>query len=92
MNLDLLRAMPAALVGSMNNDLLDQLMHDLRGKLRNMLIFLYCPDKSSHGNGQYGNANLSIYLDNISDVNVNNVVLYDNDNNINEIHCLRLLY
>ena len=46
-NVDLLSTMPTALMGSVNNDLLDKLMHDLRGKLRDMLILLYYSDESS---------------------------------------------
>lgn len=38
-------------------------------------LSVYADNTLEYGNGQYGNANLSIYLDNISDVNVNNVVL-----------------
>ena len=48
MDLDFLRAMTAALVRSMNNDLLDQLMHDLRCQLRNMLILLYHLNEGVH--------------------------------------------
>lgn len=38
-------------------------------------LSVYADNSLEYKNGQYGNANLSIYLDNISDVNVNNVVL-----------------
>ena len=37
-NVDLLSAMPTALVGSVDNDFLDKLMHDIRSKLRDTLI------------------------------------------------------
>ena len=39
-NLDLLSTMPAALVRSVNYDLLNKFVHDLRRQLRDMLILL----------------------------------------------------
>ena len=47
-NLNLLSAMTTAFIRSVNDDLLDKLMHDLRGKLRDMLILLYRPDECCH--------------------------------------------
>ncbi len=47
-NLNLLSAMTAALVRSMNDDLLNKLVHYLRRKLCDMLILLYCFDESCH--------------------------------------------
>ena len=48
MDLDFLRSMPVALVRSVNDGLLDQLMHDLRCQLHDMLILLYSLDECSH--------------------------------------------
>ena len=50
-DLDLLRAMPAALVRSVNNDLLDKLMHDLRCQICDMLILLHHADECGHIGG-----------------------------------------
>ena len=51
MNLDLLSTMTAALVRSVNHDLLDKFVHDLRSKLRDMLILLYCLNECSYIGG-----------------------------------------
>lgn len=51
MNLNLLSTMPAALVWSVNDDLLNKFVHDLRRQLGDMLMLLYCSDESSHIGG-----------------------------------------
>ena len=43
--------MSTALVRGMDNDLLDKLMHDLRSKLRDMLILLHNADECGHIGG-----------------------------------------
>ena len=43
--------MTAAFVGSVYDNLVDKLIHDLRRKLSDMFILMYCLDKSSHIGG-----------------------------------------
>ena len=50
-NVDLLCAVTAALIRSMNNDFFDKLMHDLRSKLRDTLILLHHADECGHIGG-----------------------------------------
>ncbi len=50
-NLDLLGTMPAALIRSVNNDLLDKLVHDLGCQFRDMLILLNRLNESGHIRG-----------------------------------------
>ena len=50
-NVDLLCAVTAALIRSMNNDFFDKLMHDLRSKLRDTLILLHHADECGHISG-----------------------------------------
>ena len=63
MNLNLLSTMPAALVRSVNDDLLNKFVHDLRCQLGDMLMLLYCSDESSHIGGLlFGSINVGCQL------------------------------